>query len=1457
MSGLGCDLESNSTANDGTRDRRRPFTAAIQRIFEPAQSDLPDENGNGTHERQSLLLPTSACVQQSGPLKIHCYSVSASGDFVATLSLGHGHSHGQVQIDLWDIRSLNEHESSVTLSLTTTNPSPSTLKSIATCNFKSSIQALERNRDTTAKASVATVENDLHPGLRVSVSRDGSQIAMFSTVSSSHRGCEKFRLFNHKNCTLTSLDGGKQVKLPQDLQQFIGYAKFVNTEKDERFIACDGEFVSLYSTQDNWQQLYTVQVMAPPDLPLDLLRNVEGPLLEKLHAVRVKMELPTTARVKMELPTAASEHWKQLIDERLLLARFAVESAQGEYFLWHKGWSVSVWDLELGSMVSCISLGLGVLKKKGLTFDDMKAAPPSKVEFLYSANETIALRVAVTKHIKLDIPILFSAETGQEQESEPLSQLIADGQEATALSKMLEQFDLRTDGHGQRMPAFPAPNISNLVGVLNIEPQCYFGVYQWLPDSPAFISLRWDSKLEIRRMQAITSAPIESEQRSCSKLCAVKKPLKNCDSDEKAERPGGLRFHIKTWKDTEDGKSQNTLDIRLVDADGKLLLRMELEGSDCAYLFPNHPLLIILGPEHISVWGFPTREEEPCQLLLHWAGFPVAAFSEEQLSVDVSCIRRTRVQYKNNKMKDNETTLDIPLEKSQVFTKRRHKNFVAGVDHISARFAGTTEKTFRDAVIQYLGTYINSTPYPGNDAKSTMSVFCDRIYKDINLTRKDDYNGNKDLVIGLLHSGWVPREKYTKGSNPLDLVLNELETQEGALDIAEEMVRWCHKKAKDENCIKYIYIVLECMPTLIQISRRKPGLVLILVEIIQMCFDRAKKEGRPEDLRYLIECMPELQALHPSIARKVAQLFAYFPVWDRQIVIDNHTITNPPFLSRFSGASERPQIYDCQNPTLQFRHDPNKPDKEKAYFSEKIFVAPFSLLWSTKEPENPNTVPETGKVALTRELSTVSMAGKGSDARKPKQKQPRNYDRDFIMVRMAGKTNWRWSLFYIVITQFIPLNLRDNVRPRYYKLDMLDNPAIGALVEYKWNTIGYLLWLARFSIQCVYYLLIVIAACVQVYAEDPKILHDVFVTIIALAVWFLLQELRQFLHSVKEVFQDYNGPIFSKRRWYRRPFIPEYLKSQYNWLDLLAFGLPLVASVFQVDNINKDDPDRAVCLLSFSLVIVFLHMLAELRVIKVVCKYVTIVLRIFSAIKVFFGVFALGILFFSLAIEHILRGRAAGWFPNATNGTDISNSTDKDGIDFPRNFFGAITSTYFIMGGRYDPVNEELSESTNWALHIMIVIYFFFTVILMLNVLIALINNGFGNGEGNWRLVWLENRLRYVESAENMTYRIPGFRQTYDYFPREIYYTATEEQVKEYMDRMGTSEKRTETYESAETYESTKDPFDDSKSQDVTNPESDALTRNVEAQFNIFQKMMDEQMKKGFEEMLKRLKETQ
>ncbi|KAG0263706.1 hypothetical protein BG011_008309, partial [Mortierella polycephala] len=105
-----------------------------------------------------------------------------------------------------------------------------------------------------------------------------------------------------------------------------------------------------------------------------------------------------------------------------------------------------------------------------------------------------------------------------------------------------------------------------------------------------------------------------------------------------------------------------------------------------------------------------------------------------------------------------------------------------------------------------------------------------------------------------------------------------------------------------------------------------------------------------------------------------------------------------------------------------------------------------------------------------------------------------------------------------------------------------------------------------------------------------------------------------------------------------------------------------------------------------------------------------------------------------------------------------------------------------LQGGQYDAVEDEFN-SQNWSFKTMMMVFFFFTVILMLNVLIALINKAFKDGDVTWRLTWLENRLRVIESVENITYHIPGFREHYNWFPDEIYYSATNKEILDFRAR--------------------------------------------------------------------------
>ncbi|KAF9932264.1 hypothetical protein FBU30_008559 [Linnemannia zychae] len=216
-------------------------------------------------------------------------------------------------------------------------------------------------------------------------------------------------------------------------------------------------------------------------------------------------------------------------------------------------------------------------------------------------------------------------------------------------------------------------------------------------------------------------------------------------------------------------------------------------------------------------------------------------------------------------------------------------------------------------------------------------------------------------------------------------------------------------------------------------------------------------------------------------------------------------------------------------------------------------------------------------------------------------------------------------------------------------------------------------------------------------------------------------------------------------------------------VDMLAFLFPMIGSILEL---VWSDPQRQNSLFSFSVLFIGLHFLFELRVTRSVCKFVSIIIHAVASIRIFFFVFAGGILAFAVAFMHLLH-----------TCTDSACASFTDG--FSLNIFRIISMTYFMMGGRYDNLSGAF-DSNDVGFHLMMAVFFFFTVILMLNVLIALINHAIDDGDRTWELDWLQNRMRYIESAENLTYDIPGYRAAYDFFPETIYYTATPLQAREY-----------------------------------------------------------------------------
>ncbi|KAG0359857.1 hypothetical protein BG005_011987 [Podila minutissima] len=432
--------------------------------------------------------------------------------------------------------------------------------------------------------------------------------------------------------------------------------------------------------------------------------------------------------------------------------------------------------------------------------------------------------------------------------------------------------------------------------------------------------------------------------------------------------------------------------------------------------------------------------------------------------------------------------------------------------------------------------------------------------------------------------------------------------------------------------VSYVRLVLLC-------GRKDPRSIGIARVLIDKCIRQARAAMDVEYLVQIMRSLPELldpKHLHSVLALHTLRRLAYFPVSSRKFIINHHTIAHPPTFRLWPWGRHMRPLHLCEDPILQLSgkriYDPQNDN-----YTRELFVAPFDMLWEVRRN---GTVSET--------VSKLTAAG------------PLHLAQQFLRAVLYKLTPERNS----------------RVRCYDFTLEMLDNPALAALVEYKWNTIGFKYWLARFLCQCCFYLLVLVTVLLQAYNKALQSSEALYIAIISCSAIFLYLEFLQCF-----------------RNWAR------YFRSMYNVVDLLAFGFPLAAAINRL-----------------------------------------LILR------------------------------------------DITSS-DEVTMQLNAGLFGfSVPLISLHLGGRYDPITDDLG-SDNWAFQVLMIAYFFFTVILMLNVLIALLNVAFNNGDMSWHQVWLRNRMRVVESAENMSYQIPGFRKAHDWFPREIYYSVTHEQAKAYKKR--------------------------------------------------------------------------
>ncbi|ORY95197.1 hypothetical protein BCR41DRAFT_240245 [Lobosporangium transversale] len=338
-------------------------------------------------------------------------------------------------------------------------------------------------------------------------------------------------------------------------------------------------------------------------------------------------------------------------------------------------------------------------------------------------------------------------------------------------------------------------------------------------------------------------------------------------------------------------------------------------------------------------------------------------------------------------------------------------------------------------------------------------------------------NSNDTCKRAIFHYLEAHINRYPNPSNLLDCVLGKvLEAWPTARKTCEDLLvsllspestRWIPRPDYCQGS-NPLWVTLE-------MSRKDPLAMNLFKTFMQYCLRRAHEEEDHFFITPLVACLPELcdeERPHQEIALDILQRMAYIPVKKSSYVVDNHIIAHPPEMKMlFKKDSER-LLYKCNNPILQLHLSSEPRNVQNDNFIDGIFKASFDMLWVDKD--------------LAR------------------SKNSRSFESSSWLVKTG-----LYTLVSIAWYSFNPCS-RVSVVPHTAHSEFFDNPALAALIEYKWNTIGFKLWLTRFIVQSIYYILVLTASLVQVYRSYDTLFH-VYIAIATFSGIFLWLEFVQLL----------------------------------------------------------------------------------------------------------------------------------------------------------------------------------------------------------------------------------------------------------------------------------------------------------------------------------------------------------
>ncbi|KAI7831330.1 hypothetical protein BC939DRAFT_226889 [Gamsiella multidivaricata] len=571
-----------------------------------------------------------------------------------------------------------------------------------------------------------------------------------------------------------------------------------------------------------------------------------------------------------------------------------------------------------------------------------------------------------------------------------------------------------------------------------------------------------ESTLDLVRLQDRIFQPYsQPDSTACDEQCKSKLVPLNQQQPTKFRAPSGMQFKVRMHR-----KGGPHVVISAFSSNGLPSKNFTLPKSNnrrgdgwdykCAAIPKDRSHLVVISDTFVTIWGLPATLHDDYTLLLAWKMLENDDFWTWKCEFWYTCPHRQIYAGKHATAKEDDDNTSRKIK--ELFSPR-----------VERVFCSKEPQRFLLALHSLIGMFVDGDQncknailqyvgsqinnYP-NPADQRQSVLAN-ICQAWNLMVHDDY---KQFLKALLQSSfghWIPLTKYNRESDPLLILIDHAQTQPRAIEMAEILVRYCIHQARVEKDQHFLLPIMKCLRELLHPKQ-----------------------------------------IHSEFGLRILRRLAFIPVKNRSFIIDHHSIIVHPtkFPWQFWKSSTQ-SLHEFSDAILQPMHYPQAQahDPSNNNFTRDLFVAPFWTLLKSNSDDD----------------------GADDKAFVDPAPSPLLGVKDLFHFITISLYSALWMTY--VIFHMTNYNHATVVECHEFTLEALDNPAVAALIEYKWNTIGFKYWLIRFLGQCCFYLLVLVAVFFQIYGDHNRPLTSLYVAITCgsiILLWFKLlqvQEKKQYI----------------------------------------------------------------------------------------------------------------------------------------------------------------------------------------------------------------------------------------------------------------------------------------------------------------------------------------------------------